>query len=78
MAQYRMLDISYVNDQIQEPGATVIVADSTIPGPHWDPMDDAAKKAFAKAGYKVASSFDDPLLSDNFGVSSPFQPAPIN
>ena len=45
MAQYRVTETSYLDGRIIAEGDTITVSDDTIPGPHMQPLDDAAKKA---------------------------------
>ena len=50
MAQYKLLETAFINQRLYVEGEICEVDDSVIPGPHMVPQDDAAKKAFKKAG----------------------------
>ena len=52
MAKYKLLEMAYINNTLLNAGAIVTVPDGTIPGPHMQPVDETAKRAFAKAGVK--------------------------
>lgn len=60
MPKYRVLERSYINGRLTEPGATVEFSGNA--GPNLEPIDDAAKKAQAAYQAKVgkATSPNDP------------------
>ncbi|MFZ0945691.1 MAG: hypothetical protein WB930_00050 [Syntrophobacteraceae bacterium] len=55
MAKYELLEKAFIHNRIWEPGETVEVDDSVIPGPHMKPLDAAAEKAFKKTGFTLGA-----------------------
>lgn len=47
MAKYRILETSYINERIYQPGEEIEFSGDHSPGFHLDPIDDAAKRAVA-------------------------------
>ena len=45
MAKYSVTETSYIDGKIIAEGEEIVVSDLTIPGPHWVPLDEAARKA---------------------------------
>jgi len=45
MAKYIITETSFIDGQIVQDGQEIVVADEIKPGPHWTPVDEAAKKA---------------------------------
>jgi hypothetical protein len=46
MATYKVLQKSYIDDQMVEADQMVTVSDDVIPGQHWQPMDASARTAY--------------------------------
>ena len=45
MAKYRISETSYIDGKIVNADEEIVVSDLLRPGPHWEPQDDAARKA---------------------------------
>ena len=60
MAKYELLEKSFIDNRIWEPGEIVEVPDDLIPGPHMVPVDDAAKRVAKKLGL-VNGPLPDPV-----------------
>ena len=74
MPRYKILAISFIDNRLVQPDEIITVAETVIPGQHWQPLDPAAKKAFKAAGFGKATAITDPELkaplasdSDNEG-----------
>lgn len=61
LAKYRIDQKSYMNDRIVEKGEEVEVSPKLKPGPHWFPLNDAAKKAAEEGGVKYTGEVPDVL-----------------
>ena len=70
MARYRITELSHINLALVQAGEEIEVSDSIKPGPHWEPLDAAAKKAFAAAGFKEVGYLADPVNDKNFGKTA--------
>ncbi|MGO9370847.1 MAG: hypothetical protein ACLQBD_01965 [Syntrophobacteraceae bacterium] len=58
MAQYKLLGPAYINGMLRLANEVVEVPDDVIPGPHMEPVDEAAKQMAARVGL-VNSTNDD-------------------
>jgi hypothetical protein len=54
--KYQFNETSFIDGRTLEKGATAIVHERHIPGPHWKPLNDDAKKLCAKHGIVYDSS----------------------
>ena len=45
MAKYIVTETSYIDGKLVQAGEEIVVSDLMRPGPHWEPQDDAARKA---------------------------------
>lgn len=61
MPRYRLAQRSYIGDSIREPGTEITVPDSVKPGPHWEPIDDAAHTAMKKHEVEYTGEIPDVL-----------------
>jgi hypothetical protein len=50
MARYEILEKSFINDRLWQPGEIVEVPDSVTPGQHMKPVDAAAKRRAKEVG----------------------------
>jgi hypothetical protein len=71
MAKYELLERSFINQMLLDPGAVVEVSDDVVPGPHMKPVDAAAKAAFKKTGYTVGAVTEHEIVDSiaSFGAS---------
>lgn len=71
MARYELLERSFINQTLLDPGAIVEVDDDVIPGPHMKPVDTAAKTAFKKTGFVVGAVTEHEIVDSiaTFGAS---------
>jgi len=53
MAKYKLTDTAYLAERLLAPGEVVEVADTVVPGPHMNPVDDAARRAVKAAGNRM-------------------------
>lgn len=53
MARYSILEPAYVGERLVNAGDQVEVPDSTVPGPHMKPLDEAAQRAVKAAGNRM-------------------------
>ena len=45
MAKYTVTETSFIDGRIVREGEEIVVSDLVKPGPHWQPQDEAARKA---------------------------------
>lgn len=51
MPRYRITQISYIDDKLVN--ANEEIDSDGVPGPHWEPLDEAAKKARVEADRRL-------------------------
>jgi hypothetical protein len=73
MPRYRMKETSFIDNRLVREGEEIDVAARHVPAEHWTPLDPAARKAYAKAGFKVIGP--ESATADDEG-SEPGSPLP--
>jgi len=73
MPSYRIHQLSHIDDKLIEPGTVVEVDARHIPGPHWEPMDEAAKALAKKHQIKFTGQVPDPTDKLSLQLSDALQ-----
>ena len=63
MAKYKITSLSWIDLRLVREGEEIDQPDDVVPGQHWQPLDDAAKKAFKAAGYKDVATIEQQLIA---------------
>jgi hypothetical protein len=63
VAKYKLLQRSFIDNNLYQPGAVVTVRDDLIPGPHMVPVDEKAKQMARQIGLvnEIVPDFVDEL-----------------
>lgn len=60
MPRYRIHQTSYIDDRVIDAGQEIEADARHVPGPHWEPLDDAAKALAKKHSIRFTGNVPDP------------------